>query len=342
MEGRGTIVVVVLFVLVVLAAGFRLVAGADGLSWPDDEAIRELRLVRVGSGLIVGAALGVAGVLLQSLLRNPLASPDLMGLSSGGGFAVMLATFVHHRITGELMVWSSPTAPALLGSPALVGSLAALGVVYLLSQRRGVIDPVSMILVGVIVAMVLTAGTMYLQTLMPDGGMSARRWMMGRLDDDTSGAAAIAVGACTVLVLAMSALSGRSMDVAALSEDEARNAGVQLDLLRTGQFIGAGVLTAGSVVLAGPIGFVGLICPHFVRLLAGPSHRTLLLGSAFAGAALIVGADAAIRLGVLDFGQGRVPIGVIMALFGGPVFLLLLRRQARGVASVRLDQDDAR
>jgi iron complex transport system permease protein len=102
--------------------------------------------------------------------------------------------------------------------------------------------------------------------------------------------------------------------------------GVGLSRLRTVLFLTSGVLTAGSVVLAGPIGFVGLICPHAVRLLAGPGHRVLVLGSALAGAALVVGCDALVR--VVDLGTGQLPIGVLTSLLGGPVLIWLLRREA--------------
>ncbi|MEX0876709.1 MAG: iron chelate uptake ABC transporter family permease subunit, partial [Phycisphaerales bacterium] len=116
-------------------------------------------------------------------------------------------------------------------------------------------------------------------------------------------------------------------DVMALSEDEARSVGVRIGVIRIGQLVSAGTLTAVSIVLAGPIGFVGLVCPHIVRLLAGPSHRTLLIGSSLAGIALVVGADTFVR--VVSTDAGRIPIGVVTSLIGGPVFLVLLFKMRR-------------
>ena len=121
--------------------------------------------------------------------------------------------------------------------------------------------------------------------------------------------------------------AGNAMDAAALGEDEARSVGVPLGALRATLFITAGVLSAASVVLAGPIGFVGLICPHAVRLLAGQSHRTLVLGAAMAGAALVILADTASR--AIDLGAGHPPISVLTSLIGGPVLVLVAERLER-------------
>jgi iron complex transport system permease protein len=110
-----------------------------------------------------------------------------------------------------------------------------------------------------------------------------------------------------------------------MSEDEARSVGVRLGALRTTLFLLAGALSAGSVLLAGPIGFVGLVCPHLGRLLGGPSHRLLVVNSCILGGAVIVLADAGVRL--IDLGAGRMPLGVLTALIGGPVFIAMLRRE---------------
>jgi iron complex transport system permease protein len=137
-----------------------------------------------------------------------------------------------------------------------------------------------------------------------------------------------------VLVLACvgaSTLAGRAMDAAALGDDEARSVGVNVGGLRALAFVLAGVLSAAAVVLAGPIGFVGLVAPHVVRLLAGPSHRTLIVGSALAGAALVLLADSGVAgLRALGFAGGRPPLSVLTSLVGGPVFIGLLRRRQRG------------
>src|SRR5262249_33567891 len=133
-------------------------------------------------------------------------------------------------------------------------------------------------------------------------------------------------GLLTLGAIALGVASGRAMDAAAMSDDEARSVGVPIGGLRLAMFLASGVLTASAVVLAGPIGFVGLVCPRVVRLLAGPGHRVLVVGAALAGAALIVGADTFIA--AIDLARGRLPIGILTALIGGPVFIVLLRRES--------------
>lgn len=295
----------------------RLMVGTEGWGIASDSAIHQLRLDRVFIGSIVGASLGLSGALLQSLLRNPLASPDLMGLSAGAGFAVTLRTWQ----VGSLLGASSAAFPAL------IGAMGVLFFVWFLSQRRGIIDPITMILVGVIVSVILGAATMLVVSMMPDRGFSVSRWMMGTLREQVDATTLMVCAGLVLVVLVWSGIAARSFDVMALGEDEARSIGVSVSRVRAGQFIGAGLLTAISIVLAGPIGFVGLVCPHLVRLLVGPGHRTLIIGSALAGIALVVGADTLVRAIPTD--AGRIPIGVITSLIGGPVFLLMLLRMRR-------------
>jgi iron complex transport system permease protein len=302
------------------AAAVRLVVGND-LGWSGDAGVMGLRADRLLAGTIVGAALATGGVLLQSLLRNPLASPDLIGAAAGAGFAVMLSTLV--GVGGGLALGP---AFALHAPAALVGSLGALALVYGLAQRRGFIEPVSLVLIGVIVSVVCGAATMLLAFLRTDQGLDVARWMVGSISDDLIGWPVWAVGGVTLVGIALGAGFGRAMDVAALGDDEALSSGVNIATLRLALFVLSGVLTAAAVVLAGPIGFVGLVCPHVVRLLAGPGHRAVVIGAALAGATLVVLADAAGKAVAVWTMHGRVPIGIITALVGGPVFIGLLRR----------------
>jgi iron complex transport system permease protein len=196
----------------------------------------------------------------------------------------------------------------------------------MLSQRRGLLDPISLVLVGVVVSIMCSSGTVLIKSQLPDQGYAAGRLLLGELRDvgDIGRAKVWAVGLVTLAGIAVGAGAARAMDAAALGEDEARSVGVPIGLLRTTLFVTAGVLSAGSVVLAGPIGFVGLICPHAVRLMAGPGHRVLMVGAALAGATLIILADVLAR--AINFGAGHPPIGVLTSLVGGPVLILLLRR----------------
>jgi len=315
-------VVITLGVLGAVMAGvivLRLCVGGESLAWPASSELWELRGTRTLAGIIVGVCLGGAGVMLQCLLRNPLASPDLLGLASGSGFGVMLASYAAYR-AGQGISPGAASAPA-----ALIGALGALGLVYTLSQRRGILEPITLILIGVVVSIIASAGTMFVQHLLPDRGVAAGRWLLGALNDDTTHPQLAAVGGVAVGLIGAAAFLGPAMDAASLSDDEARGVGVPLDRLRAFLFIAAGVLSAGAVILAGPIGFVGLICPHLVRLAAGPGHRVLVMGAAAAGAVLVVGADALVK--AIELPSGRLPIGVITSIIGGPLFIVMLRRE---------------
>jgi len=174
--------VVFAFVIAMVAAvALRMVVGPAGLGLPDGPDAWQLRGERVLSGVVVGSALALAGVLLQTLLRNPLASPDLIGPASGAGFAVMLSVYLTHSaglaLSGGATISVSSTA-------ALIGAIGAIGLVYIFSQRRGFIEPVQLVLVGVVMSIMFGAGTMFLMYLMPDRGMSMSRWTIGALSDD--------------------------------------------------------------------------------------------------------------------------------------------------------------
>ena len=194
-----------------------------------------------------------------------------------------------------------------------------------ISQRRGWLDPISLILVGVIVSSICGALIMFFHHLMPTGLLQGQmiRWMMGRIPEHVSGTTLVAAGVIAAAATVVGVVMGPAMDAATLGDDEARSVGLAVGPLRVCMFLLAGALTAGAVALCGPIGFVGLIAPHVARLILGPRHGVLVVGAAFAGVALVVGADAARQ--AIDLGSGRMPIGVFTALVGGPAFIWLLR-----------------
>lgn len=310
-------------VALALACALRLFAADGSFAWPESRAVLDIRAERIAVGVLVGAALGLSGVMLQALLRNPLASPDLLGLASGAGFGVLLSYYLGYLA-------GMGVAP-ILGrtGPAVAGSLIALALVYLLSQRRGAVEPVSLILIGVMVAILAGAGTQLVRHLLPGQGLQAARWLVGSLPDDLIPLEFYGAGGIVATGLMGAVALGPAMDALALSDDEAASVGVRRARVRAFLFLLAGLLAAASVVLAGPIGFVGLVCPHLARLLAGPSHRTLAVVASLGGAALIVFADALVRL--LPTPSGRLPIGILTTLIGGPLFVVLLRRElARG------------
>jgi len=296
--------------------------GSTGMAWPDMEVAR-FRLTAAALARAVGASLGVAGLLLQVLLRNPLAEPFTLGLSSGAGLGVMAAMYVAHRMgTGGLM----PGAQML---PAIVGGWAVLFIVYALGRRRGGLDPVTLVLIGVVLSATCGAGIMMLQHLVPTGLRGEfTAWLMGNVPEVASTTLLVVTIGAAVAAMVVATWLGSAMDVATLGDDEARSVGLNLGALRAGLFVIAGILGGVTVAVAGPIGFVGLIAPHAARMVLGPGHRPLGLGAGIVGAMILVGADAARQ--ALDLGAGRMPVGVLTALAGGPIFIwLLLSGRAR-------------
>jgi iron complex transport system permease protein len=321
-----------LIILIIIAFGvaaLRLLIDRDpesglSLAWPhpDFAAFRATALV---IGAAVGASLAISGVLLQALLRNPLASPFILGISSGAGLGVMVAMYIGYATGSAAMAGGTNAAPAL------IGALAVLAIVYGLGRQRGLLDPLSLVLVGVVISAICAALMMFFQRLVP-GGLRGDilTWMMGRVPQGIERFPLILVTLMTLAGLFIASSMGRAMDAATLGDEEARTIGLAIGPVRFALFGLAGALTAASVAVAGPIGFVGLIAPHAARLLVGPRHGVLVIGAALAGAALVVGADAASQ--ALDFGAGRMPVGIFTALIGGPAFIWLLKH--RNVAGV--------
>ncbi|MEO0512383.1 MAG: iron ABC transporter permease [Planctomycetota bacterium] len=292
-----------------------------GWAWPEG-AVVPLRLSRMGTASLVGASLALAGVYLQTLMRNPLASPSLLGLSSGAALGVTVAAYLGYSVTGVITPAGSP---GFLSVASVVGCGGTLGLVYLLASKRGLLEPVTLVLVGVVIAIVAGAATQAVQRLLPDGGVAVARMLVGTVRDDTPTPLLIGLGLALASSAAAGMLLARSLDALALDDDEARSVGVRVGRVRLFLLVSSGLLTAGAVVAAGPIGFVGLVVPHAVRLLIGPAHGPLILATALAGAAGIVWADALVA--AIRLPSGRLPIGVLTAVIGGPAFLWLVRRE---------------
>jgi iron complex transport system permease protein len=229
----------------------------------------------------------------------------------------MCGMYIAYRTDGAGAAGDAPLAPAVLGA------LAALAVVYALGQRRGWLDPISLVLVGVIVSAICGAGIMFFQHLVDTGLRSQfTLWLMGSIPEAVSMPVLTVAGVIAGVGLVVGVMLGRAMDAATLGDDEARTVGLSIGGLRLAIFVLAGVLAAATVALAGPIGFVGLVAPHAARLVLGPQHAILVIGAALCGIALVVGADVARQS--LDIGAGRMPVGIFTALLGGPAFIWLL------------------
>ena len=317
--GRVVVVLTVLVVVLIGAGALRVQLGSTGsFGWPQSTQLREIRINRLAIAGVVGAALAVSGVGLQSLLRNPLAEPFILGLTTGAGVGLM----------AQLMLED------LLGRPIhihhagpLAGAALSLMIVYLTARRNGVIDPLGLLLVGVVLSTINGAVIMFLNLVPGSAGVKTdiMIWMMGFIGEGTPPGVIRIIACLTALSLGVLVWYGPAMDVASLSDAEAESVGVNLKRLRTVLFVVASVLAAGAVVLAGPVAFVGLICPHLVRLLLGPSHRPLVIGAALAGSALLIAADLTSVVLHRIFSWGIMPLGIFTALLGGIFFLWLLR-----------------
>lgn len=314
-RSRRWIALAILWGVFVGLSLLRLMAGVTW-GWPESQVLG-FRLFRLELAIVAGASLAISGVGLQALLRNPLAEPFILGLSTGAAVGVVVQLYM-----SKVLGWV--TGPAHWG--AMVGAMASMMVVYLASRRRGVIDPLGLLLVGVVLSTVNAAIIMFI-SYFSSGQAGLRedlfRWMMGYLNESVSPMTLYATAALMLAGLALFWMLGKQMDAASFSDSEAHSMGVNLAKLRTVLFVVASILAAGAVVIAGPLAFVGLICPHIARLALGPGHRSLVIGSALLGASLVIGADVAAV--ALDFGQGLMPIGIFTAMLGGPVFLMMLR-----------------
>lgn len=311
------------------AIAAKLLVSSTGFGWPTGESaglLLELRVERGVLAAIVGVALAVSGVALQALLRNPLAEPYILGLSTGAGLGIMVQGYL-------TLQFGLAASTGSLG--AIVGTLVTLGIVYYASRRNGVIDRLGLLLIGVVLATINGALILLLNHLAGEGGLRRRLmdWMMGVLPPrDLGWPDAVAAGLCLAALLVLF-WQGRAMDIATLDDDEASSLGIHTNRLKTLLLLTASVLTATAVLIAGPIAFIGLIAPHLARLLLGPTHRPLLIGSAMLGAAILLFADTASAAVAAQFeGVGLIPIGIFTAILGGPVFLWMLRPQlGRGI-----------
>lgn len=311
--------------LVVLLAAAGLVAAGIGSKWiPPGEIIRgladsdsmvriiviNLRLPRILMALLIGAALSLSGALLQAVMGNPLADPGIIGVSAGAAAAA----------TSVMLL-----APTLLASVPLFafgGALFACVLIYIMAWRRG-IDPVRIVLSGVAVNTVLGAYTSFLQLLNADnlsnvlgflnGSLSGRSW-----DQVETVAVYAAVG------ISAAFLCTKSANILQLGDDVARSLGVNVNALRIILSAVGAFLAAATVAVAGMIGFVGLVVPHITRMLVGPNYRDLMPVAALMGGLILLCADTLGR--VLVTGM-EIPVGVIMAITGGPFFLYMLRRR---------------
>lgn len=287
--------------------------------------VLDVRMPRVLLGAVVGAGLAVVGTVLQALVRNPLADPYLLGISSGASAGVVLV--IVFGLGSGLGLATTITMPA----GAFAGAMLALVLVYVLARRGGQLTSSRLVLAGVAVAyvlsalaslvMVTSARREHFQEAMywTFGGLGSARWDLLPLP-----AAVLVVGTGLLLALA------RPLDLMLVGEEGATVLGLDTSRFRAAVFVLSSLVTGVLVAVSGAIGFIGLLVPHAARMLVGASHRTLLPVVALAGAAFLVLADLAARTVAIP---QDVPVGILTALTGGPFFLWLLRRRPEGAPS---------
>jgi iron complex transport system permease protein len=321
---RATAVLLSLIALAALSGVAALASGSVSLSWGQlwgalfageqgiaRDVVLQLRLPRAVNAFATGGMLALAGALMQVLLRNPLADPYVLGISGGAAVASLSAI-----VLGLTGVW--------LNGAAFGGALLSMFLVFGLARGAGAWSSSRLLLTGVIVAAGWGALISLLLTLSPNTHLRGMLfWLMGDLGNSDSmlpGLLGLAATAALTLPL------GRALNVMARGELTARALGVPVPALRMHLYLVASLATAVAVTVAGNIGFVGLLAPHMLRLAVGSDHRLLLPGAALLGGSLLLLADTAART---VLAPQQLPVGVVTALLGVPLFLYLLARAYR-------------
>jgi iron complex transport system permease protein len=333
---QGAALSVALLLTVVLAVGIGSVGvpatdvvdvvlrrfGADiDVTAIDDRIVWQLRMPRVIGAAATGAGLALAGAVLQSLTRNDLADPYLLGISGGATVGAVSVIVLGASVAGL-------AGGAALGAGAFLGALGALALVLALATgRSGDLPPARTVLAGVAISQICAAYTSFVVMMSGDHDAARRvlAWTMGSLAGVRWQGALVLL--CVALVSLLLTLAfAADLDAFAFGDASASALGVSIRKVRWLLMVGTALLTACLVAYTGAIGFVGLVVPHVVRLVCGPLHQRLLPLSALTGAILVVWADTAAR-SIVD-GQ-EIPIGVVTAVLGAPVFAYLLRRESR-------------
>lgn len=299
--------------------------GSAGITWarvweglsPDREIFLIARLPRILFGALAGGSLAVAGVLFQAILRNALATPFTLGVSSGSSFGAVFAIWLGL----DIVFFGIP----IVSVAAFAGALFTILLVFLIARSRHALPTFTLLLAGVTLNFVFAALILFIHFAAADFNESFLmvRWMMGGVSDVSYSIIAKTAPLIVVSVLLLLAYAAQLNPLAA-GEDWATTRGVNVEHLKRVCYVGGSLLTATITAVTGPIGFVGLIVPHSLRLIAGPDHRILIPGAFFAGGGFLVLCDTMART---LFAPTEIPVGVITALLGGPFFIVLLKQR---------------
>lgn len=271
-----------------------------------------VRLPRTAAAVLAGAALGVAGALIQSVLNNAMASPNVIGVNAGAGLGALLAASL------------VPGAAALLPGAAFAGALAAALFIWMLAAVAG-LSRTTLILAGVTVSSILTACMNTLKLLFPEAAVGSTAFLLGTLSGVTTAQVQRALP-WLAAGFVLAALLAADLNVLQLGEDMAAGLGLPVARVRFAALLTAALLAGAAVSFAGLLGFVGLLAPHIARRLVGGDNRRLLPVTALASADLMLLCDVAARVLFAPF---ELPVGVLLSLVGGPFFLFLLLRRKR-------------
>ena len=277
---------------------------------PQSQIIWNIRMTRTIVGALVGINLSLSGAILQAIMRNPLADPHIIGISSGAGLA------------GVVIMILFPALEYLITPVAFVGAMLAAICIYILAWKNG-IKPVRIILAGVAVSAFLSAGISGLMIFYSDRVHGALMWMVGGLAARSWPHVSIILPYAAIgLLLALASAS--YLNILQLGDEMARGLGVNVEVTRIVMTAIAALLAASAVSVVGLLGFVGLVVPHAARLLIGSDYRFLLPAAALLGVAIVTLSDTFARV---IFAPIELPVGIIMAFLGAPFFLFLLRRE---------------
>ncbi len=279
-----------------------------------------IRLPRILLGIIVGASLSVAGTSFQALLRNPLADPYVLGVSSGAALGAILALIAEPHLT-------LPPAFAALLTPfgAFLGAAATVAAVYFLGRHEGQIDSTTLLLGGVITASFLSAIIMFLMSTVTSSNTRGMAfWLMGNLSTSFQKSVYWFLGVGFFAAAGVIYTTATDLNLLLAGEKEAMHLGVDVPRVRLVVYLAASLLTGLAVSVSGAVGYVGLIVPHVMRLIFGSDHRTLLPTAALGGAIAVVFADTLARTVVAP---AELAVGAVTAVVGAPLFIYLLRRR---------------
>jgi iron complex transport system permease protein len=289
------------------------VLGSEGSDPTTDTIVLQLRLPRVCLGFLVGGSLASVGVILQALLRNPLADPYILGVSSGSALGVSVAVLLG---IGTI-AWSIPALP-LCG---FLGGLLALLVLYRMSATYERLPVHSVLLAGVILNAIFSALIMFITSIMePNRAFGMMAWLMGSLTAPAD-PTLLALSAYLVLCWALMFRQVSVLNIMTLGEEPARSLGIDTERAKRSILMTAALVTGAVVSVSGMIGFIGMVVPHAMRLVLGADHRLLLPAATLVGGMFLMTADTFSRS---FFAPSEVPVGIMTALAGGPFFIYLL------------------